>query len=142
MKKKPERKRKTSILDRRLQEKLKELRHSRRPKYTQDDIADIIGERWTGTQISQIETGRRGIDLEKLEKIAAFFKVDPGVFFQPIGSKRELVRSLMEGMPEECVVSLRGSPKYPRLLEKLKGDIRKWGHGASSDGSPEEQTGS
>jgi transcriptional regulator with XRE-family HTH domain len=142
MKKTTERKRKTSVLDRRLQARLKELRYSKKPKYTQDDIADIVGEKWTGTQISQIETGRRGIELDKLEKIAAFFGVDPGLFFQPAGQKRELVRSLMEGMPEECIVSLRGSPKYPRLLEKLRGDISKWGHGSSSEGSPEEQTGS
>jgi transcriptional regulator with XRE-family HTH domain len=142
MKKKAERKRKTSILDRRLQVRLKELRHSRKPKYTQDDIASVVSEKWTHTQISQIETGRRGIEYEKLEKIAAFFKVDPGIFFQPTGLRRELVRSLMEGMPEECVVSLRGSPKYPRLLERLRGDIRKWGHGSGSEESPEEQTGS
>lgn len=138
MGKKAERKRKTSVLDKRLQAKLKELRHSRKPKYTQDDIADIVGEKWTGTQISQIETGRRGIEYEKLEKIAAFFKVDPGAFFQPTGPKRELVRSLLGGMPEEYIISLRGSPRYPQLLDKLRGGIRKGTPGSNGGGSPED----
>jgi hypothetical protein len=70
-----------------------------------------------------VECGVRGISIERIEKIADYFGVDPCVFFQP-EQKRVLVRSLLEDMPEEYRHSLRGSNKYLYLIEKLKNVIK------------------
>jgi hypothetical protein len=82
MGKKAERKRKTSVLDRRLQATLKELRHSRKPKYTQDDIADIVGEKWSGTQ-SQIETEGAGSNMKLKESFSRLTRI----ILMPLGPK-------------------------------------------------------
>jgi transcriptional regulator with XRE-family HTH domain len=74
-------------------------------------------------QISHVECGVRGISIERIEKIADYFGVDPCVFFQP-EQKRQLVRSLFEGMTEEFLHSLRGDTKYSYLIDKLKNVIK------------------
>ena len=47
--------------------------------------------RWTGesSNLSQIEGGHRGISIERVEELAEYFKVDPGIFFREIEAEEE-----------------------------------------------------
>lgn len=59
-----------------LGKKIKELRKSRHLK--QDDLAEVLG--LSRGQISNLEHGRRSLNLKQLEKLCAFFKVDMEYF--------------------------------------------------------------
>ena len=56
--------------------KIKELRKSRHLK--QDELAEVLG--LSRGQISNLEHGRRSLNLAQLQKICEFFKVDMEYF--------------------------------------------------------------
>ena len=56
--------------------RIKELRKSRHLK--QDDLAEVLG--LSRGQISNLEHGRRSLNLKQLEKLCDFFKVDMEYF--------------------------------------------------------------
>jgi len=74
--------RKDSILYVRFQARLKQLREAE--NLNQDELMAKLG--WAGdsSNLSQIEGGHRGISIERVEELAAYFKVDPGIFFTEI----------------------------------------------------------
>lgn len=59
-----------------LGKRIKELRKSRSLK--QDDLAEILN--LSRGQISNLENGRRSLNLSQLEKLCNFFKVDMDYF--------------------------------------------------------------
>lgn len=59
-----------------LGKRIKELRKSRDLK--QDDISELLG--ISRGQISNLEHGRRSLNLRQLEKLCSFFKVDMSYF--------------------------------------------------------------
>ncbi len=69
-----------------LGEKIKLLRKRRNLK--QDDLAKILN--ITKSQISNLEKGRRSLNLEQLNKLCIYFKIDISFFFE-------------EEMNDECV---------------------------------------
>ncbi len=59
-----------------LGEKVKLLR--KRRKLNQDDLAEILS--LSRSQISNLESGRRNLNLKQLEKLCEYFKVDMSYF--------------------------------------------------------------
>jgi transcriptional regulator with XRE-family HTH domain len=59
-----------------LGQRIKELRKSRHLK--QDDLAIVLG--LSRSQISNLEHGRRSLNLKQLEKLCSYFKVDMEYF--------------------------------------------------------------
>lgn len=70
--------------------RIKELRKSRHLK--QDDLAEILG--ITRGQISNLEHGRRSLNLKQLETLCSYFKVDLEYF--SISPTSEETISLLE----------------------------------------------
>lgn len=83
--------RKETTLYVRFQARLKQLREA--AGMSQDDLMAAL--HWTGdsSNLSQIEGGHRGISIERVEELAAFFKVDPGIFFKEIDPSEGQVKS-------------------------------------------------
>jgi transcriptional regulator with XRE-family HTH domain len=83
--------RKETVLYTRFQARLKQLLE--REEMSQDELMAALNWGGDSSYLSQIKGGHRGISIERVEELAAFFKVDPGIFFIEIDTSEGQVKT-------------------------------------------------
>ena len=83
--------RKETVLYARFQARLKQLLE--KEGMSQEELMAAL--QWGGdsSYLSQIKGGHRGISIERVEELATYFKVDPGIFFTEIDTSEVQVKS-------------------------------------------------
>ncbi len=105
-------------------ERIKELRTKIKPKLTQEDLGEKIGE--SGKTISGIESGRSDLSSEQLIKISNFFKVTTDYILTGKESTNEISeeeREVLTAMREDTAfkeVAVEAAKLKKKVISYLK----------------------